>query len=232
MVVGDAPACPGAPRYSLSRLAERAAAAVVRDGLDVLQDRSRPRPCGWTRPSPIDTAHAGLRGEGNEGGAEARHIPTRGGAYFSFASTTIGATLPGVSSASEASCAASARSCSVTPLTGRNEGRGLAVAERDRARLVEQQRVDVAGCLDGAAGHGEHIQAHQAVHAGDADGRQQTRRWWSGSASRRAARSRTDDGGSRHRIGREARDRHRGENEDTIVMPASRMLSAISLGVF
>ena len=39
--------------------------------------------------------------------------------YFSFASTTI-ERPSGVSSASEASCAASASSCSVTPLTGRN----------------------------------------------------------------------------------------------------------------
>src|SRR5437660_492108 len=50
----------------------------------------------------------------------------------------------------------------------------LAVAQRDGAGLVEQQRVDVARRLDGAARHGEHVEAHQAVHAGDADGRQQS----------------------------------------------------------
>ena len=52
----------------------------------------------------------------------------------------------------------------------RPEGRGLTVAERDRPGLVEQERIDVAGRLDGATGHGEHVEAHQTVHAGDADG--------------------------------------------------------------
>ena len=49
----------------------------------------------------------------------------------------------------------------------------LAVAERDRARLVEQQDVDVARCLHRAAGHREHVALHQPVHAGDADRREQ-----------------------------------------------------------
>ena len=49
----------------------------------------------------------------------------------------------------------------------------LPVAQRDGAGLVEQQRVHVAGRLDGAAGHGEHVVPHQAVHAGDADGGEQ-----------------------------------------------------------
>ena len=55
----------------------------------------------------------------------------------------------------------------------RDEGGGLAVAERDRAGLVEQQHVDVAGRLDGAAGQREHVAAHEPVHAGDADRAQQ-----------------------------------------------------------
>ena len=50
---------------------------------------------------------------------------------------------------------------------------GLAVAERDRACLVEQEHVDVAGGLDGAAGHREDVPLHQAVHPGDADRGQQ-----------------------------------------------------------
>ena len=49
----------------------------------------------------------------------------------------------------------------------------LAVAERDRAGLVEQQRRAVAGGLDRAAAHREHVALHQPVHAGDADRRQQ-----------------------------------------------------------
>ena len=70
------------------------------------------------------------------------------------------------------SCAASARSASATPGIGTNSD-GLAVAERDRAGLVEQQDVDVAGGLDRAARQREDVAAHEAVHAGDADRAQQ-----------------------------------------------------------
>ena len=45
------------------------------------------------------------------------------------------------------------------------------IAESDGAGLVEQQRIDVAGGLDRAAGHRQHVEAHQTVHAGDADSR-------------------------------------------------------------
>ena len=55
----------------------------------------------------------------------------------------------------------------------RDERRRLAVAERDRAGLVEQQHVDVAGRLDRAAGRRDHVRLDHAVHAGDADRRQQ-----------------------------------------------------------
>ena len=55
----------------------------------------------------------------------------------------------------------------------RHERRGLPVAQRDGAGLVQQQRVHVAGRLHGAARHGQHVALHQPVHAGDADGRQQ-----------------------------------------------------------
>ena len=48
-----------------------------------------------------------------------------------------------------------------------------AVAEGDRAGLVEQQRVDVARRLDRAAGGGDDVEADQPVHAGDADRRQE-----------------------------------------------------------
>ncbi len=57
---------------------------------------------------------------------------------------------------------------------GRGEQRAAAaVAEGDGAGLVEQQHVHVAGRLDRATGFGDHVEAHQAVHAGDADGREQ-----------------------------------------------------------
>jgi hypothetical protein len=54
----------------------------------------------------------------------------------------------GVSSASDANCAASASSRCVTPAP--DELRRLPVAQGDRAGLVEQQRVDVASGLDRA----------------------------------------------------------------------------------
>ena len=53
------------------------------------------------------------------------------------------------------------------------EARGLAVADGDGAGLVQEQRVDVAGGLDGLARLGDDVGPQCAVHAGDADGRQQ-----------------------------------------------------------
>ena len=55
----------------------------------------------------------------------------------------------------------------------RDELGRLPVAERDRAGLVEQEHVDVAGRLDRAARHREHVALHEPVHAGDADRREQ-----------------------------------------------------------
>ena len=45
----------------------------------------------------------------------------------------------------------------------------LAVAEGDRAGLVEEKRVYVARGFDGASGHGKHVEADEPVHAGNAD---------------------------------------------------------------
>ncbi len=56
---------------------------------------------------------------------------------------------------------------------GWQEGRGLAIAERDRAGLVHEQHIDVAGRFDGAAGGGDDVCLHHAAHAGHANGRQQ-----------------------------------------------------------
>ena len=50
----------------------------------------------------------------------------------------------------------------------------LPVAEGDGAGLVEQKDIHVASRLDGAAAHGEDVALEQTVHAGDADGAQQT----------------------------------------------------------
>ncbi len=148
--------------------------------------------------------------------------------YFSLASTTI-ERPSGVSSASEASCAASASSCSVTPRGGQELGR-LAVAEGDRAGLVEQQRVDVAGRFHRAARHGEHVEAHQPVHAGDADGRQQ--RADGGRDQRDEQRHQHERPGSRRRHRRRSSGSSRAAKTKMSVRPASRMLSAISFGVF
>ena len=50
-----------------------------------------------------------------------------------------------------------------------NELRGHAVAQGDRAGLVQQQHVDVAGRLHRAPAHGQDVALQQPVHAGDAD---------------------------------------------------------------
>ena len=111
----------------------------------------------------------------------------------------------------------------------RHELGGEAVADRDRAGLVEQQHVDVAGGLDRAPGEREHVAAHEPVHAGDPDRRTAAPRSSSGSA-RRAARSRSS------RRSRCPANRPNGRSVATTitkisVSAASRMLSAISFGV-
>ena len=78
----------------------------------------------------------------------------------------------GVSSATEASSAACASSSRRMALH-RDELARHAVAEGDRAGLVQQQHVHVARRLDGAPAHRQHVALHQPVHARDADGRQQ-----------------------------------------------------------
>src|SRR6185437_1583110 len=86
--------------------------------------------------------------------------------YFSFARTTM-ERPSGVSSESEASCAASARSRSAMPDSAKL-GR-LPIAKGDRAGLVEQQSIDIARCFHGAARHRQHIEPHEPVHACDTD---------------------------------------------------------------
>ena len=55
----------------------------------------------------------------------------------------------------------------------RDELRGLTVAEGDRAGLVEKKGIDVSRRLDRPAGHREHVEANETIHAGDADRREQ-----------------------------------------------------------
>ena len=56
---------------------------------------------------------------------------------------------------------------------GRDKCRRLPVAQRDGARLVQQQHVHVAGGFDRPPRDGDHVGLDHAVHAGDADRRQQ-----------------------------------------------------------
>ena len=119
---------------------------------------------------------------------------------------------------------------------GGNELDRLAIAQRDRAGLVEQQHVDVAGRFDGAAGHGDHVGLNHAVHAGDADGREQA-----ADRRRNQADEQRDEHGDRDRHALPGRVRRcTCENGSSvaqtsrkmIVIAASRMSSAISFGVF
>ena len=55
----------------------------------------------------------------------------------------------------------------------RQEVASLAVAERDRPGLVEQERGHVTGCFDGPPRHREDVALDESVHAGDADRREQ-----------------------------------------------------------
>ena len=129
-----------------------------------------PAPLRSRVPSIVDAAHPRLRGERRRSsGAWPANACSR--MPYVLASTTI-ERPSGVSSASEDICAASASSPSLDA-GHRDERRRLAVAERDRAGLVEQQHVDVAGGLDGAARQREHVAAHEPVHAGDPDRAQQ-----------------------------------------------------------
>ena len=90
----------------------------------------------------------------------------------------------------------------------RDELGRLAVAERDRAGLVEQQHVDVARRLDRAPGEREHVAAHEPVHAGDPDRREQgpDRRRDQGHEQR-------DQGRDRDLGGGEVRERAQGDDD-------------------
>ncbi len=98
------------------------------------------------------------------------------------------------------------------------ERRRLPVAERDRARLVEQEDVDVAGGLHRATARRDDVRLDHAIHAGDADGGEKA-------ADRR--RDQADEQRDQHRDGhrraraggadavdREGQQRHGGEQED------------------
>ena len=96
---------------------------------------------------------------------------------------------------------------------GKRKERGrLAVAERDRAGLVEEERRAVARGLDRAAREREHVALDEAVHPGDADRREQR-------ADRRRdqadeQRDQHDDGLLRARVDGERLQGHDRDEED------------------
>jgi hypothetical protein len=120
------------------------------------------------RPVHVDPAHARLRGEGHEarrGLADGRHLvlaqPVLLGQHDDRA--PFGGLI-----------GQRGELCDLGEVGLGDAGHGhelrrLAVAERDGAGLVEEQDVDVARCLDGTAREGEHVAAHEPVHARDAD---------------------------------------------------------------
>ena len=120
------------------------------------------------RPVEVHAAHAGLGAEGHEAGRWGRS-GARGGrtAWPGPRSSGPRASRP------RARPSARPRRARVLDTGHRQELGGLAVAERDRAGLVEQQHVHVARGLHGATGERQHVAAHQPVHARDPDRRQQ-----------------------------------------------------------
>ena len=184
--------------------------------------------CGWPSSREVHAAHARLRGERNERGVRLVRLRGARRLNFSLASTTM-LRPSGVSSASEASCAASASRSRLDARRGQ-ERRGHAVAEGDRAGLVEQQHVDVAGGFHRAAARRHDIAADQAVHAADADGAQQSAdgRRNQADQQRDQHRDRESRGRSRCRTASASRTTSRKMN----VSADSRIVSAISFGVF
>ena len=140
-------------------------------------------PCSWTnsttesvaplrmrRPSMIHAAHARLGGEGNEVGFVLGH--------FAAANVVrlLGQHHDGAAFGSLVGQAGKLRGVGQFGLGDAvhgNEFHRLAIAQRDGAGLIEQQRVDVAGGFHGLAAHGQHVVLHHAIHAGDADGGKQ-----------------------------------------------------------
>ena len=95
---------------------------------------------------------------------------------------------------------------------GGEEFRCLAIAEGDGAGFIEEQGVDVAGGFDRAAGHGEHVVLHEAIHAGDADSREQGADGGRDEADEQ--RDEDEDGLRRLRVDGERLQRGDGEQED------------------
>ncbi len=147
------------------RSSGRRLAALVRDPA---QDRVAGA-LAQPRAVVVDAAHAGLRRERDELGMRGRHLVLAD-------AVALGEHDDRAAFRRLVGQRAHLRGLGEVLLGHAGHGdelRRLAVAERDRARLVEQQHVDVAGSLDRAPGQRQHVAADQAVHAGDADRAQQ-----------------------------------------------------------
>src|SRR5258705_303454 len=121
-------------------------------------------------PADVDAAHARMRGEGDERAAGGRQVA------LAQAEALLGqphdaATLGRF--VGERGELRGVGELLFTDTGRRDEGRRLAVAERYRPGLVEQQHIDVAGGLDGASGGGDDVCLQHATHAGDPDRGQQ-----------------------------------------------------------
>jgi hypothetical protein len=99
-------------------------------------------------PVQVHPAHPGLRGERHEGGAHPAHVPLPDRVLL-LGEHDDAAALRGL--VGQRGELGGVGQVALGDARGRQERGGLAVAERDRARLVEQQHVDVPGRLDGPA---------------------------------------------------------------------------------
>src|SRR5664280_988774 len=93
-----------------------------------------------------------------------------------------------------------------------HEDVGPPVAESDGAGLVQQERGDVTCGLDGPARHGQDVALDQAVHPGDADGREQRADGGGDEADQQGHQHDDRLGGTR--VDGERLERHHGEHED------------------
>ena len=148
------------------------------DGVDLVHELDRDGAASLLHPAPdrvgraladaaaleVEAAHPGLRGEGHQLGTG---DVTRGNAVPLLGERQDRASLGRLVGQARQQRGLGELAL-VDPGSGAQLG-GLAGAVGDRAGLVEQQRVHVAGCLDRATAHGEHVAPHEAVHPGDAD---------------------------------------------------------------
>ena len=211
---------------STTPAADLAAASVPPSAATQPVDRAAAPLRSWRAVGEVDPAHPGLRGERDElgpGRSRALAQAVAGSGQVDDAAALGGLVgqrgqLRGVGHLDHRG-----------PPTGTNSD-GLPVAEGDGAGLVQQQDVDVAGGLDGAPGHRQHVALDQPVHAGDADRRQQRADGRRDEADQQ--RDQDGDGLRRRRSRPRSGCRVTTASRKISVSVASRMFSATSFGVF